>query len=99
MPVFLHLRIKVSSENLPKLREFLERAIPIYERPCRLKVRLLQEHTDSTSFLELIEYETVEDFLADQKRVEEDPEQRELIREWRQLLEQPPVVEVWHELS
>ncbi len=98
MPVFLHLRLRVSSKNLPRLKDFLQKAIPIYEQPGGIKVRLLQDYGDPTRLIELIEYTTLRDYEADQRRVEEDPVQLSLIEEWRQLLSEPPVVEVWKEL-
>ncbi|MBX3117471.1 MAG: hypothetical protein KF784_00280 [Fimbriimonadaceae bacterium] len=97
MPVYLHLRIRVLSSRLDDFHAFLSRAIPCYEQPGGIKVRLLQQDGDPESFIEVVEYETEDDYAKDQVRVEEDPQSRDLIAEWRTLLDGPPTVEVWRE--
>lgn len=62
-------------------------------------MRLLQDTNDPMSFIELIEYESQQDFELDQIRVQEDPDQVRLIQEWRELLAEPPIVEIWNDLG
>ena len=91
----LHLRLGVASDGdgRAQLIAFLREAVPFYEEPGGIRVRLLQRRDDSNEFLEIIEYESDEDYEADQRRVEDDPQMRSLIERWRELLTTPPEVE------
>lgn len=89
----------MATNDLPRLHDFLDRAIPIYEQPGGIQVSLVQDINDSTRFIEIVKYETLEDFEQDQIRIEEAPAQKHLIEEWRELLIEPPVVEIWSEFS
>lgn len=91
----LHLRIRVKPDCLEAFLDFLREAIPFYEQPGGIRVRLLEDYSDPTRFIELIEYADEETYQQDQRRVEEEPEQRRYIERWRALLEGPPEVEVY----
>jgi len=84
---------------MPHLLEFLARAVPIYEQAGGIRVNLLQDQNDPTRFIEQIEYASQTEFERDQIRVHENPIHKRLIEEWRELLSEPPVVEVWSELD
>ncbi len=98
--VALHLRIRVKPENHEALLGFLAEARPVYEQPVpggAITMRLLQQRDDPNAFIEVFEYESVEAYEADDRRIREDPQQRALIDRWRSLLDGPPVVEVYFE--
>lgn len=97
MPTFIHLRVQVSPDKVKDFKEFLERAIPYYEQPGGITIRLLRNLADSTQWIEVVEYATEADYAKDQVRIEDDPKMRDLLTEWRQLLAEPPVMEVWRE--
>jgi hypothetical protein len=81
------------------LLAFLRDAIPYYEAPGGIRVRLLASPEDSEQFIELVEYATRDAYVADQQRVEHDSHMRDLISRWRALLDGPPVVEVYEDIA
>lgn len=91
----LHLRICVPLERQAAFFEFLREAIPFYERPGGIRIDLLHDRHDATRFIERVEYADEETFLADQRRVESDPEMKACLERWRALLAEPAKVEVY----
>jgi quinol monooxygenase YgiN len=98
-PIELHLRIRVAAEQREAFLAFLTEAIPVYERPGGIRIRLLEDAGDAGRFIEVVEYDSQEAFDRDQERVEQDPESRALLERWRALLDGPPQVEVYRHLS
>ena len=107
MPVHLHLRFRLPAERRPALLAFLARAIPVYESPGGIRVRLHERRgapgdgdvPASSEFIELVEYATEDAFVRDQRRVEEDPAMRALLAEWRAILGEAPRVEVFADVT
>lgn len=97
--IHLHLRFRTKPGNAESLLAFLRRAVPYYEAPGGIRVRLLQSVKDPDSFVEIVEYETKDAFDRDQQRVANDPEMRALLSEWRDLLAESAVVESFQELT
>lgn len=95
----LHLRIRVPVGGEQPLREFLNDAIPFYEAPGGIHMRLVRDASDPLAFIEIVEYATREDYAADQHRVANDPEMAGYLERWRKLLDGPPGVEVWEQLE
>lgn len=91
----LHLGIRVSVVNHDAFREFLAQAIPYYESPGGIRIRLLQGQADPCDFIEVVEYQTLDDYQRDQRRVEEDEVMKGFLNRWRALLESPPRVETY----
>lgn len=91
----IHLRIRVSAENRPAFEAFLAEAFPIYEAPGGIRMSLLEDPNDPTRLIEVVDYATEADYLADQERVENDPETKALLARWRALLDGPPEVEIY----
>ncbi len=97
--VELHLRIRVAEHRREELLAFLREAIPVYEAPGGIRVSLQQEHGDPERYIERVEYRSEADFADDQERVERDPISRALVARWREILLEPPVVEVYRPVS
>ncbi len=97
--VDLHLRIRVRPGRRAEFLDFLREAIPYYESPGGIEVRLLQDRADDHRFIELVQYDSESGYAKDQARVEHDPTMRSLLVRWRELLAEPPVVEVYHLLG
>lgn len=91
----LHLRFRLK----PGMREtyfaFLAEGKPFYEAPGGIEVRLLTDLKDDHSFIELILYDDLATYQRDQHRVENDTEMKVFLQRWRELLAEPPVVEVY----
>lgn len=86
--VSLHLSIRSSQQKRNLLMDFLAEAIPFYESTGDLKVRVLQDTSDSDAFIEVIEYDSQEGFERDNKRTESDPEMQQYLSRWRSLIDQ-----------
>jgi quinol monooxygenase YgiN len=97
--VILHLRIRILPGRRDALLAFLREAIPFYERPGGIRVSLYEDAADADRFIEVVEYADRAAFDADQRRVENDPEMRAWLERWRELLQGPPEVEVYRDIS
>ena len=95
----IHLRFRCPVERQTELRDFLSRAIPYYELPGRIRVDLMAVESDPTQFCEVVTYDSEEAYFADQERVKEDPVMRQLLEEWRSILDGPPDVETLRSVS
>ncbi|MCC6427963.1 MAG: hypothetical protein IT435_14225 [Phycisphaerales bacterium] len=78
---------------------FLREAIPFYESPGGIQIRLLQDVSDDHRFIELVLYDDNETYLRDQDRVANNSEMKALLDRWRELLAEPPLVEVYRLLE
>lgn len=97
--VTLHLRIRVEPSMRATLLEFLREALAYYEAPGGIRVRLLARADVPDELIEVVEYETVAAYRADQARVDQDSRMRELIARWRGILAAEPIVEVYDEIA
>ncbi|MGA2805272.1 MAG: hypothetical protein ABSF89_12925 [Acidimicrobiales bacterium] len=95
--VCLHLRIRVATERQSEFRSFLREAIPFYEAPGGIRVRLLSKDTEPERFIEQIEYVDERTYQEDDERTRSDPTMAQFLAQWRSLLAEPPVVEIYRE--
>ncbi|MBX3094587.1 MAG: hypothetical protein KF680_08650 [Cryobacterium sp.] len=91
----LHLRGRVAAGRRRELDAFLIEAIPFYEQPGGIRVRLLWDVADPDRFIETIEYADQDAHDRDQVRVATDETMRGFLERWRSLLEGPPTVETY----
>lgn len=91
----LHLRAKVAPGRREAFDQFLAEAIPFYESPGGIRVRVLWDRAEPDRFIEVVEYVDQDAYDRDQLRVENDARMGELLQHWRSLLEGPPVVETF----
>ena len=91
----LHLRGRVAPGRRADLVAFLGEAVPFYEQPGGIHVRLLWDVTDPDRFIEVMEYADQQTHDRDQIRVGSDPEMQGYLRRWRALLAEAPEVEVY----
>jgi hypothetical protein len=95
----LHIRPAASPGGREALLAFLRRARPYYESPGGIRMRLLErrggeDEGDAAEMIEVFEYDTVADYEADERRVNDDPRMKALLEEWRGLLDGPPRIVV-----
>jgi hypothetical protein len=93
--VDLHLRCRVIAGRRAKFLAFLHEAIPFYESPGGIRVHLLENLQDDHRFIELVRYRDQMAYEQDQVRVSHDPTMKRYLGRWRELLAEPPVVEVY----
>lgn len=91
----LHLRGRAAPGRRDALVAFLREAIPFYEQPGGIRVRLMWDVIDPERFIEVVEYADQDTHDADQKRVAGDPEMNKYLARWRELLAGPPQVETY----
>ena len=91
----LHLRGRVAAGRRDELLAFLAEAIPFYERPGGIRVRVLWDISDSDRFNEIVEYADQATHDRDQVRVEQDPVMGEYLQRWRALLEAAPQIDTY----
>lgn len=91
----LHLRCRVRAGLRDAFFAFLKEATPFYEAPGGIRVRLLEDRADDHRFIELVEYADAATFQRDQERVANDATMKALLARWRELLAEPPEVEVY----
>jgi hypothetical protein len=91
----LHLRASAAPGRRCELIEFLRAAIPFYEQPGGIRVRVLWDVADPDRFVEVVEYVDRRAYDRDQVRVEQDAEMRGYLSRWRGLLAGPPLVETY----
>lgn len=97
--IILHLSIRVKAEKQIALVSFLQEALPFYEKPSGIKIRLLQNRRDPEQFLEIVEYDNPEIFEQDNERVNFDVEMNSYLERWRALLASEAEVEIYQELT
>ena len=85
----LHLRGRVAAGRRADLVRLLAEAIPFYERPGGIRVRVLWDLANPDRFVEIIEYADQDSHDRDQLRVEPDPEMIAYLHRWRDLLAGP----------
>jgi hypothetical protein len=91
----LHLLGKTIAGRRSDLIAFLREAIPFYERPGGIRVRILWCLEDPDRFVEIIQYDDAETYTLDQARAAHDPEMLGYLSRWRALLVEPPRVRTY----
>lgn len=91
----LHLRCRVVPGRRADFVDFLREAIPFYEAPGGITVRLLQDLDDDHRFIELVHYSDEAAYRRDQGRVANDPTMKAYLARWRSLLAESAGVEVY----
>jgi quinol monooxygenase YgiN len=97
--VVLHLHIQVAPERREELLAFLREARSLYEQPGGIRMRLFQKMGEENAFIEVFEYDTLEDHLRDEERVANDPHTKTVLAKWRSLLKSKPVVETYFDVT
>jgi hypothetical protein len=97
--VTLLLRFTVAAEHHAALHAFLAKAVPYYEQPGGIRVRLLEDLKTPGTFVEVVEYRDRVTYERDQVRVESDEGMKSLLAEWRRLHAGPLTVEAFEERS
>jgi hypothetical protein len=95
----VHLRVATRTGDHRELGAFLKEAIPYYESVPGVRVRLLRSMEHPDRYIEAIEYETIEAFESDEKRLGGDPRMQGFIQRWRTLLRDDVAIETYEELT
>ena len=82
-------------ERKVEFNSFLLEAIPFYEAPGGIRVRLLSKDAEPDRFIEQIEYADEHTYQLDDERVRSDSTMKKYLARWRSMLAEPPTVEVY----
>lgn len=97
--MIIQLHGRVADGRWDDLVSFLTKAIPFYEEPGGVRVRLLRDVDDPDAFVEVVEYDGEDSYAADQHRVESDPAMIARLEEWRTLLAGPVEVRTLRDVT
>ncbi|MFN8550551.1 MAG: hypothetical protein U0103_03600 [Candidatus Obscuribacterales bacterium] len=83
------LTYRVCEERRQDLILFLQSAITIYEELGGIKVGLYESSDEPGLFCEYVFYDSVQSYVADQVRVEEDPRMKAVLAQWHTFIDGP----------
>lgn len=86
-PIILLLHIRTRRGRQEELVRFLREAVPFYEQPGGIRIRLLQNLADPDKFIEIAEYENYQAYSEDQNRVRTDATMKTFLSGWHSLIE------------
>lgn len=95
----VHLRITPRTGDHGELGAFLRGAILYYEALPGVRVRLLRNVEEPSRYIEVIEYDTVAAFDADEARISGDPHMQTLLQAWRETLDGEAIVETYEDVT
>lgn len=80
---------RLPSSRREGLLSFLEEAIPLYERPGRIRVGLWESADEPGLYLELVAYADEEAYVTDQERVDHDAEMQTMLGRFKAAVDGP----------
>jgi hypothetical protein len=88
----LQLRFTLPSADSGQLAAMIKAAAPFYQMFGKADVRLLQNVDDPAKFVQIIDYEAVEDWELSRQRIASDPRMQVYLQTWRTMF--PGVLEI-----
>ena len=88
----LQLRFTLPSADSGQLAAMIKAAAPFYQSFGKAEVRLLQNVDDPSKFVQIIDYEAVEDWELSRQRIASDPRMQVYLQTWRSMF--PGVLEI-----
>ena len=88
----LQLRFTLRTADSGQLAAMIKAAAPFYQMFGKAEVRLLQNVDDPSKFVQIIDYEAVEDWELSRQRIASDPRMQVYLQTWRTMF--PGVLEI-----
>ena len=88
----LQLRFTLRTADSGQLAAMIKAAAPFYQMFGKAEVRLLQNVDDPSKFVQIINYEAVEDWELSRQRIASDPRMQVYLQTWRTMF--PGVLEI-----
>src|SRR6204780_5352359 len=88
----LQLRFTLPTADSGQLATMIKAAAPFYQMFGKAEVRLLQNVDDPAKFVQIIDYEAVEDWELSRQRIASDPRMQVYLQTWRTMF--PGVLEI-----
>lgn len=95
----MHLRLQIDPADQSSLFDLLREAIPFYEQPGGIRIRLLRSRDAPERYIEVVEYASALAYDQDQQRVSSDQRMASYLKRWRALFAGPLEVETYEDVT
>jgi hypothetical protein len=93
----LQLRFTLPTADSGQLAAMIKAAAPFYQMFGKADVRLLQNVDDPAKFVQIIDYEAVEDWELSRQRIASDPRMQVYLQTWRTMFPGALEIDVYQE--
>jgi hypothetical protein len=94
----LQLRFTLRTADSSQLAAMIKAAAPFYQMFGKAEVRLLQNVDDPSKFVQIIDYEAVEDWELNRQRIASDPRMQVYLQTWRTMFPGALEIDVFQEV-
>ncbi len=94
----LHLRFTLPSADSGQLAAMIKAAAPFYQMFGNAQVRLLQNVDDPAKFIQIIEYDAIEDWELNRQRIASDMRMQVYLQTWRAMFPGALEIDVYQEV-
>jgi len=94
----LQLRFTLPTADSGQLAAMIKAAAPFYQMFGKAEVRLLQNVDDPAKFVQIIDYEAVEDWELNRQRIASDPRMLVYLQTWRTMFPGALEIDVFQEV-
>ena len=94
----LHLRFTATGADPEQLLAMMRATAPFYQMFGKAEVRLLQNVNDPAKFVQIIDYEAVEDWELSRQRIASDPRMQVYLQTWRTMFPGALEIDVYQEV-
>src|ERR1700757_1600840 len=94
----LQLRFTLPAANSEQMAAMIKAAAPFYQMFGNAEVRLLQNVDDPAKFVQLIEYDAVEDWELNRQRIASDARMQAYLQTWRAMFPGALEIDVYQEV-
>jgi hypothetical protein len=94
----LQLRFTLRTTDSGQLAAMIKAAAPFYQMFGKAEVRLLQNVDDPSKFVQIIDYEAVEDWELNRQRIASDPRMQVYLQTWRTMFPGALEIDVFQEV-
>jgi hypothetical protein len=94
----LQLRFTLPTADSGQLAAMIKAAAPFYQMFGKAEVRLLQNVDDPAKFVQIIDYDAVEDWELNRQRIASDPRMLVYLQTWRTMFPGALEIDVFQEI-
>jgi len=94
----LQLRFTLPTADSSQFAAMIKAAAPFYQMFGKAEVRLLQNVDDPAKFVQIIDYEAVEDWELNRQRIASDPRMQVYLQTWRTMFPGALEIDVFQEV-
>jgi hypothetical protein len=94
----LQLRFTLPTADSGQLATMIKAAAPFYQMFGKAEVRLLQNVDDPAKFVQITDYDAVEDWELNRQRIASDPRMQVYLQTWRTMFPGALEIDVYQEV-